>query len=234
MWSFQELTSFLPLRWQKNMCRVVLVCDCASQPPLPEGSLHSYPSCSFFKGMPSPESSFPSKISCRIVLTCSRFLLFLQCSLYSCVSRIFRRVIRMEPVCICLPSLRTSEWRVSLTLSASDDSIGTDKDFPDGFRGAEFSLFFVPRNVNTSKQTACCKGGPLKTVTKAKPLAIRTHSEITEVNNPENPVDSSSSDMSIEWLWCLVVESRLEIPDTSERRERSSRTAAMERVQSPF
>lgn len=77
-------------------------------------------------------------------------------------------------------------------------------------------IIFLPRNVNTSKQTACCKGGPLKTVTKAKPLAIRTHSEITEVNNPENPVDSSSSDMSIEWLWCPVVESRLEIPVNGE------------------
>lgn len=63
-------------------------------------------------------------------------------------------------------------WRLkshSLSLSASDGSTDVQKDFADGFRVSVFSLFFVPRNINTSKQTACCKGCPLKTVTKAKP-----------------------------------------------------------------
>lgn len=67
--------SFLPLRWQKSLWLAVLVSGCASQPPLPGGSLHFCPSCSFFKDMPSPASSFPSKTSSRILLTCSRFLL---------------------------------------------------------------------------------------------------------------------------------------------------------------
>lgn len=63
-------------------------------------------------------------------------------------------------------------WRLkshSLSLSASDGSTDVQKDFADGFRVSVFSLFFVPRNINTSKQTACCKGCPLKTVTRAKP-----------------------------------------------------------------
>lgn len=35
-------------------------------------------------------------------------------------------------------------------------------------------VFFVPRIINTFQQTAYHKGYPLKTVTRAKPLSIRT------------------------------------------------------------
>lgn len=77
----------------------------------------------------------------------------------------------MGPVFICL---KFEDFKVSLSLSAKNVSTDVHKDFDNGFRGAIFSLVFVPRNVNPSRQTGCCKGCPLKTVTKEKCLSIRT------------------------------------------------------------